>query len=462
MTPNQIQQLRQAINPQRIVCDKDELARHSHDCSPLAAIRRRRGNQATCPDLIVQPADHQEVSTVLAWASSNQVPVTTWGAGSAVTGAPLASNGGICLDLANLNQTLEINRENLTTRVGAGKLGGELEMELNEHGLTLNHSPQSLAQSTVGGWLSTRSSGQMSSRYGSIEDLCVSFTVVLPSGKIIGMPSTPRAAVGPDMRQLFIGAEGMLGVITDVALKMFQIPEYRTFESCYFPDLNKGLSALQHVMQSGLRPFLLRYYDADEAPHAMVDPQFKHPVLFLGCEGPEHVTKAEMATAIDICRHHEGQTMGGRAVKSWMKRRFDFSGIQRIIDKPGGVAETIEVCHYWDGIRNTYNSMRAGLKPLADQVVGHFSHAYPQGVSLYFILSGCAADDALAEKKLLNIWRVAMETCIQTGAAISHHHGVGLLRRQPARTYLGEAISVLEGIKQALDPTGIMNPGKLI
>ena len=141
MTPNQIQQLRQAINPQRIVCDKDELARHSHDCSPLAAIRRRQGNQATCPDLIVQPADHQEVSTVLAWASSNQVPVTTWGAGSAVTGAPLASNGGICLDLANLNQTLEINRENLTTRVGAGKLGGELEMELNEHGLTLNHWP---------------------------------------------------------------------------------------------------------------------------------------------------------------------------------------------------------------------------------------------------------------------------------------------------------------------------------
>ena len=264
------------------------------------------------------------------------------------------------------------------------------------------------------------------------------------------------------MRQLFIGAEGMLGVITDVTLKMFQIPEYRALESCYFPDLNKGLSALQHVMQSGLRPFLLRYYDADEAPHAMVDPQFKHPVLFLGCEGPEHVTKAEMAAAIDICRHHEGQTMGGRAVESWMKRRFDFSGIQRIIDKPGGVAETIEVCHYWDGIRNTYDAMRAGLKPLADQVVGHFSHAYPQGVSLYFILSGCAADDALAEKKLLNIWRVAMETCIHTGAAISHHHGVGLLRRQPARTYLGEAISVLEGIKQALDPTGIMNPGKLI
>ena len=253
------------------------------------------------PDLVVRPRNQDEVVRLLAWANQQGVAVTPWGAGSAVTGASLATQGGISLDLSAMNRTLHIDSINHLVRVEAGKIGSQLEQELNDKGFTLNHSPQSLNRSTVGGWLSTRSSGQFSSRWGNIEDLCVSFTVVLPSGEVLTMPQAPRAAVGPEIRHLFIGAEGTLGVITDVSLKIFPHPETRLYESTQFSELHQGISAVRQIMQSGLRPFLVRLYDADESKHAMANEHFDDCVLFVGCEGIDSVATAEMNAVVDIC-----------------------------------------------------------------------------------------------------------------------------------------------------------------
>ena len=414
------------------------------------------------PELVVRPQNQGEVSRLLAWANLRGVAVTPWGAGSAVTGAPLPTQGGISLDLSRMNRTLHIDSTNLLVRVEAGKIGIQLEQELNEMGFTLNHSPQSLNRSTVGGWLSTRSSGQFSSRWGNIEDLCISFTVVLANGEVWTMPQTPRAAVGPDLRHIFIGAEGTSGVITEVSLKMFPLPETRRYESIRFPKLQQGLNAVRQIMQSGLRPFLVRLYDADESKHVLADVRFADSVLFIGCEGIREVAMAEMHAAVDICLRSGGETIGPDPAESWMQRRFDFSAFERTLGLPGGIAETVEVSHFWSEVERTYGAMKEALRPVVDQVLCHFSHAYPQGTSLYLILFGRAVDDRAAEQTILQIWDVAMEAALRNGAAISHHHGIGYARRKYIAPYLGSGYKMIQQLKETVDPNGIMNPGKLV
>jgi alkyldihydroxyacetonephosphate synthase len=455
------QELEAIVGGANLLTDADSLDRHSYDAWPVAAKWKGQGKRPYLPQVVVRPESAQQVSQVLRWASQQRVPVTPWGLGSSVTGAPLALHGGISLDLSGMTRLLALDETNLLVKVQAGKLGSQLEQELNERGYTLNHSPQSLDRSTVGGWVSTRATGQFSSRWGGIEDLALALTVVLPTGEIVETLFAPRGAVGPDLRQVFIGAEGTLGVVVDVTLKIFPLPERRFFQTLAFESLAAGLESMRGMMQAGLRPFLLRFYDPDEARHALQDTHFTGCAMFLGCEGLAGVAQAEYQACLDLCMAQGGQALGPEPALAWMERRFDFSTVENRLARPGGLAETIEVAHFWDGILDTYQALKAGLAPYADEVLGHFSHAYPQGTSLYVILLGQAADDAQAEARLLQVWQTAMQIALEKGAVISHHHGVGIARLPYLRPELGSAMPVLERIKQALDPDGIMNPGKL-
>ncbi len=460
-TGDWIADLRVLLEPACVFTDDAALYNHSFDWWPVAAKWRQQDKQPYRPDAVVRPTTLDAISRLLVWANQRGVPVTPWGAGSAVTGAPLPLSGGISLDMRALDQVLALDELNLLVTVQAGKMGHELEQELNSHGYTLNHSPQSLNRSTVGGWVATRATGQFSSRWGGIEDLVVALTVVLPTGEIVQTKLTPRAAIGPEVRHLFIGAEGTLGVVTAVTLKIFPLASYQRLEAVVFPDIESGLTAMRRIMQADLRPFLVRFYDEDEASHAMQEPTFARCVLFLGFTGIQAVAQAEYATSITFCQEAGGESLGAAPVAAWMARRFDFSAIERVLAQPGGVAETIEVAHFWGSIFATYRSLKTALAPLATHVWGHFSHAYPQGTSLYMILIGEAEDAAAAEARLHQIWEVAMHTALQEGAVISHHHGVGLARLPYLREDLGTAALPLARVKAALDPNNIMNPGKL-
>jgi len=441
--------------------DPDVIYEHSYDWWPVTAKWKQQGKQPYQPEVVVFPQSQEEVCKLAVWASDHNIPITPWGAGSAVTGAPLPLSGGITLDVSRMNRVIEIDENNLLVKVEAGKKGDELEAELNARGYTLNHSPQSLDRSTAGGWIATRATGQFSSRWGGIEDLAIAFTVILASGEVVETKLTPRAAIGPDVLHIFIGSEGILGIVSDVTLKIFPLAEQRLFAAIHFASVEAGVAALRQIMQSGLRPFLARFYDEDEARHAMQNAAFSGCVAFLGFEGISAVASAEYDAGISFCKSNGGKLLGGAAVLSWMDRRFDFSTVENILAQPGGLAETIEIAHLWGDILQTYHALKAALQPFATEVLGHFSHVYPQGTSLYMILLGEAEDAAAAEERLLEIWEVAMRICLEKGAAISHHHGVGLARLPYIREELDSNLIVLQRIKDALDPLNILSPGKL-
>jgi alkyldihydroxyacetonephosphate synthase len=351
---------------------------------------------------------------------------------------------------------LALDEVNLLVKIEAGKRGSELEAELNARGYTLNHSPQSLHRSSIGGWIATGATGQFSSRWGGIEELVVALTVVLSSGEIIETKLAPRAAIGPDLKHLFIGSEGTLGVITEATLKIFPLAERRIFEAVVFNNIEAGLTAIRKIIRAGLRPFLVRFYDEDESRHVMRAGFLAGCVVFVGFEGLPAIAQAEYDAGIAICQAEGGQAIGANPVLAWMERRFDFSSVENILDRPGGFAETIETAHL-----PTYHALKEALLPLATEVLGHFSHVYPQGTSLYMILLGEAANAAAAEQRLQQIWERSMRICLEQGAVISHHHGVGLARLPYIRQDLATGVIVLDRIKEALDPVSIMNPGKL-
>lgn len=457
MTP--IDGLAKLIPAERISFGEADIAAHSQDAWPVAIKWGQQGLQPCRPDAVVRPLTANEVSTVLKWAHDTRTPITPWGLGSSVTGACLSEHGGITIDLSGMGATLEIDETNLMVTAEAGKRGDVLEAELNARGYTLNHSPQSLDRSTLGGWISTRATGQFSSRYGGIEDLVVSLKAVLPDGTPIETKRTPRAAIGLDTKGLFLGSEGTLGIITEATVRIFPLARERIFEAVSFASVEAGVAVLRGITRAGLKPFLVRYYDEDEARHAMKDRSFDSCVLFLGFEGTG--AQAEYDAALELCATHQGKKLGPAAVEAWMGRRYDFSAVENVLAQPGGVAETIEIVDFWDSIEGTYHALKKALAPLADEVLGHFSHVYAQGTSLYMILIGSAADAPAAEARLREIWDVSMRICLERGAAVSHHHGVGLARLPYIAADLASAHGVNAAVKAALDPHNIMNRGKL-
>jgi alkyldihydroxyacetonephosphate synthase len=456
-----IDQLRDSLGWDAVLTDDADRDARSHDTWPVATVWAKLGRHPHRPDAVVRASSVEDVVTTLRIAAQTGTPVTAWGLGSSVTGQPLPVAGGIVLDLAGLVSEPVLDEIDRTVTVAAGVRGSDLESWLGERGLTLNHSPQSLGRSTVGGWIATRATGQFSSRYGGIEDLVVGYQVVLADGTVADLGQRPRAAMGPDLKQLFLGSEGTLGVVTRVTCKVFAHPEHRVVEAFTLPDVEAGLTAMRQISQCGLRPFLVRFYDRDEAAHAVPHEEISAPVLFLGHEGLTSVATAEHAAATAIVASLGGTSMGAAPVDAWLSRRYDFSTVENLLAEPGGYAETVEVANVWSRLAPMYAELKQTLAPLATEVLGHFSHVYDQGSSLYMILLGRADDDETALARLEEIWARAMKVVVAHDGEISHHHGGGLARQPWVRESLGTGYPVLQKLKDGLDPAGLLNPGKL-
>ena len=481
--------------------DPAQLASYARDIWTAKTIEMQAGKIPPPPCLVVWPESVAQVQELVRFAARKNLAIIPVGAASGVCGGTLALNSGISIDLKKMNRIRSIDDQSMLVEIEAGAVGEVLERELNRKGYTLGHFPSSIYCSTFGGWVATRSAGQLSTKYGKIEDMVASLEVVLPDGQILKTRTVPRSATGPSLNHIFIGSEGTLGIITAATARLWEYPKARAFQAFMFPDLSQGLESIRLMMQSELKPAVVRLYDPvdtyfsssgvlEEKPKPKkpgisrhreiihlarkVLPYLYHPSIpnrflqgrareskmILIFEGEPELVAMEHKQAKEICAKAGGVDLGEWPARNWWKHRYKVSYKMSQVFDLGFFVDTIEVATVWDNLENLYNSMQAAISKHA-LVMAHFSHAYQQGCSIYFSL---AATGRTLEQKTAcydALWKDALDACMKAGGALSHHHGVGVLKAKWMETEWGGANPLLHAIKKAIDPRGIMNPGKL-
>ncbi|MDX2166233.1 MAG: FAD-binding oxidoreductase, partial [Deltaproteobacteria bacterium] len=418
------------LDASRVVWDDATLAEHAHDTWPLSLLRIHQQRLATRPACVVKPADTGEVATTLRLAHEHRVAVVPFGGGSGVGGGVLPDGETIVVDMRAMDQILELNETALQVRVQAGMYGHLYEEALQARGYSMGHWPQSVALSTVGGWVATRAAGQYSTRYGSIEDMLLGLEAVLADGRVVRIKSTPRRSAGPDPRHLFLGAEGTAGIVTEATFKIFPLPESRRVLTFAFPDFDSGLEAIRDITRAGWRPPVLRLYDAMETGrHFGQWQQEDRCFLLILTEGPAALTAVEADACAAACRAHGGEAVGEAPVQHWLHERNNVPSLMSFVER-GFVLDTIEVAVEWDRIHTLYADVTAAMRTVKNLIVisGHTSHAYAQGTNIYFTFVAKPEDPADAEPTYLECWKQAMDATLRVGGTICHHHGIGRLR----------------------------------
>lgn len=458
------EQLAAALGADAVQRDDAAPGTHRRDTWCLSILRERRDGARQPPLCVVTPADTAGVATTLRYASAHRLAVVPFGGGSGVCGGVLPDAGSIVVDLRRLDRIVEINDTALLVRAQAGVMGDRLEAELNAAGLSLRHFPQSIALSTVGGWVATRAAGQYSTRYGNMEDALLALEAVLADGTVVRTRVGPRSATGPDVRQVFLGSEGTLGIVTEVTLRAVPLPESSAGRSWSFATMAQGLEAIRRVMRAGWRPPVVRLYDPPEVARLFPD-QFRgdNCLLLLLSEGPEALVAAEAAACDALCAAAGGEAMGDAAVQRWLGARNHVPSFESLLDR-GLVVDTIEVATTWDRIDALYTGVIAALQTVPGILVAsaHSSHSYAQGTNLYFTFAARPERREDMEATYLACWAKTMEATLACGGTIAHHHGVGRVRLPWMARELGSSRAVLDRLKQALDPQGILNPGVLL
>ena len=446
--------------------DAADRARCARDWSWPSLYAEQQGRPAL-PDAVVRATTDEEVAEALRLASVHGVPVVPRGGGSGVMGAAVPHAGGIVVDVSGMDRIVEIDEESLTATVEAGHNGRAFERALNERGLSFPHYPASAEWASVGGYVAARGSGVLSSRYGKIEDLVVALRVVTPAGEVIDTLPVPRHAVGPELTQLFVGSEGTLGVITRVTVKLVPLPAHRRFEAVALPTLESGIDALRWVRQHGIRPAVIRYYDAEASAGSLspvVGQSLDGPTALLMFEGERAVADAEAETTLRALREARGTVLEPDFCRTWWDRRYDFYHPPHYPTLPA-MWGTIDAVASYGRILGVYHAIRAALEPFGDRGLRlrtHFSHWYDWGTMVYprFLIGDTSGlDDPPALYKA--IWKAGVEAILDAGGVINDHHGVGSTLAPYLERQWGPAHGTLARIKAALDPAGVMNPGKL-
>jgi len=428
-----------------------------------------RGMEPPSPDFIVHPGSAEEISGVLRIANNYRIPVTPWGGGSGTQGGAAPIYGGILLDVKRLDKILDVNETTLTVTAQAGVNGAALERVLNDRGLTFPHYPSSANAATVGGYVAARGSGVISTKYGKAEDLVLSMKAVLPDGTIISMPPVPSHASGPMLMNLLVGSEGTMGVITEVTFQVERLPETRVFRSVLFNNIHDALEAGREIMLSRLQPAVLRLYD--EASTAglvkrVLGLDLEGAYLVLIFDGFEEIAEAQARRSMNICADHGARDLGPESAEHWWEHRYDFYYPPFVLSLPRMYGTIETVCRF-DNIEKLYyakkEAIEKGFAEWNTRYIAHFSHWFPWGVMVYdrFIIDEPPTDPHEALQLHNRIWTTAARTSLANGGMLNEHHGIGLKLGRLMREQYGTAWPALDNLKHALDPNGIMNPGKL-
>ena len=440
------------------VVDPGEIGEASRDWWPLALHWSLTGQTPTRASVICRPKSTSEVVAVVQFANDSFIPVTAAGGRSGVAGASLPLFGGIALDMTEMHGVVAVDDDSLTVEVLAGTFGPDYEAALDAHGLTGGHFPQSMDISTVGGWLACRGAGQYSTRYGKIEDIVSGLEVVLANGSVIRTGGAPKAAVGPDLTQLFVGSEGTFGIITKAWLRVHPVAPAERRAAFGFGSFADGIDACRRIMRRGATPAVLRLYDGAETQRSHGGDGTECALLVLD-EGEPLIIDATMSIVEEECAAAEPLDVG--LVAAWMSHRNDTSGLQALTRR-GFVIDTMEIAAPWSRLSTLFDDVRAALLTVPDARAAtcHLSHSYLDGACLYFTFAATPPADRL-ESTYVAMWDVGTRATLAGGGNLSHHHGVGLNRSRFVAESLGGGLDVLRAIKSALDPNGVLNPGKL-
>ena len=440
------------------------LAEASRDWWPLAMCWSTGGEVAALAAVVCRPSSAAEVAAVLAVCDRASIPVTAAAGRSGVLGGSVPVHGGVVLDLTGLSGIVDVDTTSMVLDVAAGTFGVPLEDELQgSHGVTVGHWPQSIDLSTVGGWLACRGAGQFSGRYGKIEDIVVGLDVTLADGRQISTGGAPRQAVGPDLNQLFVGSEGTLGIITGARLRLHPLPTTNGSRAWGFTGTSSFIHALEAqrgVVQRGGHPAVLRLYDPAESARSYQTPEGLSLLLAYD-EGDPLVVDSTLAIVDDVCAAAGAEPADPAHVEHWLAKRNDVAALEALISR-GYVVDTMEVAGRWADLPAIYAATVDALAsvPGAIAASAHQSHSYPDGACLYFTFAGqVEPDERTAHHRAL--WDAGQRAALANGAALSHHHGVGLARSRYVAEAMGASLAVLQAVKGTLDPNGILNPGKL-
>jgi alkyldihydroxyacetonephosphate synthase len=512
-----------------------DLDTYARDMWPRLLLSYREGiPPAHRPHAIVWPEHVREIVSVVKLARELRLPIVPYGGGSGVCGGAVPIFGGITIDTKRMQTLRSVHGEELVCDVEAGLNGERFERELARRGYTFGHFPSSIYCSTVGGWLATRAAGQLSTKYGKVEDRVAGLTVVTGRGEVIETDGPNRALRGPSWTQLILGSEGTLGIITSARLRVSPAPQLRVFRGYEVDDVGAGVEAIRRILQKGLRPAVIRLYDELDtlinsfSHHDAEDPshELRVPVppietgalpawpgserprddgffdrlislakgkgfrqnamnaalgrselvnklfgaaekvarrgcrMIVGLEGARIRTEVEAALTFSELEAAGARDRGEDPGWAWLRHRYAVSYRMSPIFRDGAFVDTMEVASSWERLMDLYHSVRNAIGRHA-LVMAHFSHAYPDGCSIYFTFAGTAPDAASAERLYDTIWRDGLEAATRVGATISHHHGVGLLKAPFMAGEHREAMAIFEAAKQALDPDGVFNPGKM-
>lgn len=466
VTQQNIAELISIFGQERVSTNPIDLLAYSRDTYPLAMKYAAEGKKIFWPDAIVWPETTEEVAALVHFANKHTIPVMPYGGGSGIVGGVLSTTGGIIVDMKKMDQIIAIDPHSMLVRVQAGKLGKPYEDELNMAGFTGGHFPQSLYSASVAGWVAHRGAGTFSTKYGKVDEMIKSLTVVLPSGEVLDTRTLPASAAGFDLNRIFMGTEGILGIITEATLQIHPLPEKRIHMSYAVDSFDTGVEAIRRIIQKDFRPGVVRLYDEIEAHDQFgslgIDGQ---AVLLFVCEGQSELVdvtaKVVKDTATQLMTDDLGQAVG----EYWLENRFSTASLCRTNSNLVGVSDALEVANTYTSLAPMYHAMKEGMDQEVGpkgRVYGHASHFYHTGGNLYMIFHAFGESHEEVDDQYMRVLDAAFKACHATGGTLTHHHGVGIAKAQWMNRELGDTgFSLLKSIKHTLDPKNIMNPGKL-
>lgn len=477
------------LHPQ-VVTDAEGRVRHARGQSLPDWLAMRSGAFGFFPDGVAYPESSGDVRELLDWACQNGIDVIPYGGGTSVAGhiTPVdRGNPVVTIDLGRMNRLLDLDSESRIARFGAGTPGPQVESQLRARGYTLGHFPQSFELSTLGGWVASRSSGQQSLRYGRIEQLFAGGRVEAPTGTL-DIPTFPASSAGPDIREMVLGSEGRLGLITEVAVRVSPIAEEESFHVIFFPDWKKAKDAARALVQARLQLSMVRLSNPVETETQLALAGHKSLIAVLerflqwrgagpdkcmmtvGLTGSRTQCRYTLGELRKICRGCGGVYSGTRLGKKWAEKRFSMPYFRETLWQLGYAVDTLETATDWENVDILHDKMEQTLRNgLAGEdervhVFTHLSHVYSQGCSLYTTyVYRLGASYEQAYQRWQHLKHSTSEAIVQHRGTISHQHGVGKDHAPYLRVEKGElGMSAIRDLMRSFDPDGRLNPGTLL